>query len=144
MVISRDQNAGRSHNLKIDNGSFERVEDFRYLETVITNQNSIQEEIKSRLQSGNASYYSVKNVLSSSMLSKNLQIKIYRNIILPVILYGCETWSLTLREERKLRVFDNRVLRRIFGSKRDEVTGNGENYIKGRLMCDFRLPPLNR
>ena len=54
---------------------------------------------------------------------KNLKIKIYRTIILPVVLYGCETWSLTLREERTLRVFENRVLRRVFGSKKDEVTG---------------------
>jgi len=61
--------------------------------------------------------------LSSSLLSKKLQIKIYRTIILPVVLYGCETWSLTLREERELRVFENRVLRRVFGPKRDEVTG---------------------
>jgi len=57
------------------------------------------------------------------LLSKNIKIKIYRNIILPVVLYGCETWSLTLREERRVRVFENRVLRRIFGPKRDEVTG---------------------
>jgi len=64
----------------------------------------------------------VQNLLSSSLLSKNLKIKIYRTIILPVVLYGCETRSLTLREERRLRVFDNRVLR-IFGPKRDEVTG---------------------
>jgi len=56
------------------------------------------------------------------LLTKNLKIKIYRTIILPVVLYGCETWSLTLREERSLRMFENRVLRRIFGSKRDEVT----------------------
>jgi hypothetical protein len=55
-------------------------------------------------------------------LSKNLKIKIYRTIILPVVLYGCETWSLTLREERRLRVFENKVLRRIFGPRRDEVT----------------------
>jgi len=61
-------------------------------------------------------------ILSSSFLSKNLKIKIYRPIILPVVLYGCETWSLTLREECRLRVFENRVLRRIFGPKRDEVT----------------------
>ena len=59
----------------------------------------------------------------SEMLSKNLKIKIYRTVILPVVLYGCETWSLTLREERNLRVFENRVLRRIFGPRRDEVTG---------------------
>jgi len=65
----------------------------------------------------------VQNLLSSSLLSRNLKIKIYRTIILPVVLYGCETWSLTLREERRLRVLENRVLRRVFGPKRDEVTG---------------------
>ena len=64
----------------------------------------------------------MQNILSSSLLSKNLKIKIYRTVILPVILYGCETWSLTLREERRLRVFENRVFRRILGPKRDEVT----------------------
>jgi len=98
------------------------VELFKYFGTTLTNQNSIQEENKSRLKSGNACYHSVQNLLSSSLLSKNLKIKIYRTIILSV-LYGCETWSLTLREERRLRVFENRVLRRIFGPKRDEVTG---------------------
>ena len=79
-----------------------------------TNQSSIAEEIKSRLRPGNACYHSVQNLLSSRLLSKNLKIKIYRTMILPVVLYGCETWSLTLREERKLRVFENEVLRRIF------------------------------
>jgi hypothetical protein len=92
------------------------------LGTKLTYQNSIQEVIKSRLKSGNACYLSVRKILSSSLLSKNVKIKIYRTIILPVVLYGCETWSLTLREERRLRVFMNRVLRRIFGPKRDEVT----------------------
>ena len=65
----------------------------------------------------------MQKLLSSSLLPKNLKIKIYRTIILPVVLYGCETWSLTLREEHRLRVFENRVLRRIFGPKRDGVTG---------------------
>ena len=68
-----------------------------------------------------ASYHSVQNRLSSILLSKNLNITIYRNIILPVVLYGCDTWSLTLREERRLRVFENRVLRRIFEPKRYEI-----------------------
>ena len=81
------------------------------------------EEIKSRLRSGNACYHSVQNLLSSRLLPNNLKIKIYRTIILPVVLCGCETWSLTLREKRKLRVFENMVLRRIFGPRRDEVTG---------------------
>jgi len=66
--------------------------------------------------------------LSSSFLCKKLKIKIYRIIILPVVLYGYETWSLTLREKRKLRIFENRVLRRVFGPKRNEVAGNGEKY----------------
>jgi len=104
MIKSRDQNAGRSHSMKTDNSSIERVEEFKYLGTVLTIKNSIQEEIKSRLKLGNACYYSVQNLLSSSLLSKNLKINIYRTIILPIVLYGCETWSLTLREEHRLRV----------------------------------------
>jgi hypothetical protein len=94
-----------------------------HVKTTLTNQNSIQEEIKSRLKSGNASYHLVQNLWSSSLLSKNLKIKIYKNIILSVVLYWCETWSLTLREECRLRMFENRVLRRVFGPKRDKVTG---------------------
>jgi len=98
------------------------VKQRNYLGTTLKNQNSIHEEIKSRLKSGNVCSHSVQNLLSSSLLSKNLKIKIYRTIMLPV-LYGCETWSLTLREERWLMVFENRVLRRVFGPKRDEVIG---------------------
>jgi len=136
MVMSQDQNAGQSHSMKIDNSSFERVEEIKYLGTTLTNQNSIREEIKSRLKSGNACYHSVQNLLSSSLLSKNLKVKIYRTIILPVVLYGCETWLLTLREEHRLRLFGNRVLRRIFGPKRDEVTG------EGRKLCNEELNDL--
>ena len=107
--------------MKIDNRSFERMEEFKCLGTTLTN--SIQEEMKNRLKSGNACYHLVQNLLSSSFLSKNLKFKIYRTIIPPVVFYGRETWSLTLREECRLRVFENRVLRRIFGPRRDEVTG---------------------
>jgi hypothetical protein len=123
MVMSGDQNAGQNYNIKRDNKSFKRVEQFKYLGTALTDRNSIQEEIKSRLKTGNACYHLVQDLLSSSLLSENTNIKIYRTIILPVVLYGCETWSLTLKEEYRLRVFENRVLRRIFGPKRDEVTG---------------------
>ena len=83
--------------MKTDNSYFERVEEFNYLGTTLTNQNSIQEEIKNRLKLGNACYHSVQNLLSSNLLSNNLKFKIYITIILPVVLYGCETWSLTLR-----------------------------------------------
>ena len=93
--------------MRTDNSTFERVEEFKYLGTTLTNQNSIAEEIKSRSKSGNACYHSVQNLLSSRLLSKHLKIKIYRTVILPVVLYGCEIWSLTLREERKLSVEEN-------------------------------------
>jgi len=105
--------------MKNDNRSFETVEEFQYLGTTLTNQNSIQEEIKTRLKSGNACHHSVQNLLSASLISKNLQIKIYRTIILHVLLYRCETWSLTLGEEHRLGLSENRVLRRIFGPKSD-------------------------
>ena len=133
MTVSRDQNAGRIHSMKMDNSSIERVEEFKFLGTTLTNRNSIQEEIMNRLKLGNACCYSVQNLLSSSLLSKTLKITIYRTIILPVVQYGCETWSLTLREECRMWVFENRLLRRVFGPKRDEVTGNGENYIMRSL-----------
>jgi hypothetical protein len=123
MVLPRNQNAGHNHNIKIGSKPFERVEEFRYLGTPLMNRNSIHEEIKSRLKSGNACYHSMQNRLSSGLLSKNTKIRVYRTIILPVVLYGCETWSLTLREEQRLRMLENRMLRRIFGPKRDEVTG---------------------
>ena len=88
MFMSRDQNAGRIHSVRIDNITFERVEDFKYLGTTLTNQNSMAEEIKSRLNSGNACYHSVQNLLSFRLLSKNLKIKICRIVISPVVLYG--------------------------------------------------------
>jgi hypothetical protein len=96
------------------------------LEKWLTNQNCIHEEVKSTLNSGNACYHIVQNLLSSQLLSKTIKIKIYRRIILPVVLYGCETWSLTLIAEHRLRK-----------SERDEVTGKqekGENCKMKRTL----------
>jgi hypothetical protein len=118
--MSRHQNSGQNQNIRTTNESFENVAKFKYLETTLTNQNDIRDEIKSRLNSGNACYYSVQSLLSSRLISKTLEIKIYETVILPFVLYGCETWSLTLGEEQRLRVFENSVLRRIFGPKREE------------------------
>ena len=84
----------------------------------------------------------MQNVLSSSLLSKNLKIKIYRTIILPVVLYGRETWSLTLREERRLRVFENSVLRRIFGLRRGEVTGERRKLHKEEQNNLYSSPSI--
>ena len=92
---------------------------FKYLGSLLINQSSIHEEIKCRLKAGSTSCYSVQTLLSSR-LRKNFKIKIYKTIILTVVLNGCEEWSLTLREECRLRVFENRILRRIFRPKRNE------------------------
>jgi hypothetical protein len=108
-----------------------------------TNQNLIQ-EIKRRLNSGNACYHSVQNLLSSRLLPKNLTIRVYKTIILPVVLYGCDTWSLTLREKHRLRVFENRVLRRIFGPKRDEVTGEWRKLHDEELRDLYSSPSIIR
>jgi len=84
----------------------------------------------------------VQDLLSSSLLSKNLKTKIYRTIILSVVLYGCESWSLTFRKERRLRVFENRVLRKVFGPKRDEVTGELRKLHNEELSVLYSLPNI--
>jgi hypothetical protein len=120
MFMSRHQITEQNHYIKVANKSFENVTKFRYFETTVTNQSCIHKEMKSRLNSGNACYHAVQNLLSSS-LYKNAKIKIYKIKILFVVSYGCGTSSLTLTEEHRLRIFENRVLRRIFGPKRGEV-----------------------
>jgi hypothetical protein len=122
MLFSRDQNADQNWDIKIGNRSFENISQFKYLRTTVTNQNLIQVEIKRRLNSGNACYYSVQKLLSSRLLSKNVKVRIYKTIIFLVVLYRCETLSLALREEHKLMMFKNRVLRRIFGSQSEGLS----------------------
>jgi hypothetical protein len=78
------------------------------------------------------------------LLSKNRKIRIYRSIVSPVVLYGCETWSLALREEQRLRVFENRVLRRIFGPKRDEATGEWKTLHNEELNDLYSSPNIIR
>jgi hypothetical protein len=121
MLLFRHQNAGQNQNIKIDNRCFENVGQFKYLGTIVTNQNLIDEKIK-RFNTDNAYNHSIQNILSFHLLSKNLRSRAYKTIILPVVLYGCETLPQISKEEYVLRMFVNRVLR-IFESKRDEVMG---------------------
>jgi hypothetical protein len=100
----------------------------------------IQEEIKRRLNSGNACYHSVQNLLSSRLLLKNVKVRIYKTIILPVVLYGCGNWSLTLREELRLRMVENRVFRRIFRPERKEMIG-GRRKLHNEELHDLYSPP---
>ncbi|KAJ4447285.1 hypothetical protein ANN_09289, partial [Periplaneta americana] len=120
------------------------VEKFKYLGATVTNINDTREEIKRRINMGNACYYSVEKLLSSSLLSKNLKVRIYKTVILPVLLYGCETWTLTLREEHRLRVFENKVFRKIFGAKRDEVTREWRKLHNTELHALYSSPDIIR
>ncbi|KAJ4433406.1 hypothetical protein ANN_15665 [Periplaneta americana] len=121
-----------------------KVDKFKYFGATVTNTYDTQEEIKRRKNLGNACYYSVEKLLSSSLLSKNLKVRIYKTVILPIVLYGCETWTLTLREERRFRVFENKVLRNIFGAKRDEVTGEWRKLHNTELHTLHSSPDIIR
>jgi hypothetical protein len=139
MLMSHNNKAGQRQSMKIANRFLEGMAEFKYLGTTVRDENFMHEDIKSRLNLGNTCYHSVHSLLSSHLLSRNIKVKIFKTIILPVVLYGRETWSLTLREEHKLRVFKNRVLRRIFGPKRDDVTGDWRKFHgeEVRNLCSF-------
>ena len=141
MEIVRNRGLITSQYIKIGGNSYEKVKTFEYLGSLFDQ--SIQEEIKCRLKARHSCYYSVQTLLSSRLLSKNLKSRIYTTTILPVVLYGCETWSLTLREECRIRVFENRILRRIFGSKRDE-NGEWRRLHNEELHSLYRSPNIVR
>jgi sorting nexin-29 len=138
-IMSHHQNSGQNKNIKTANESFEKVKKFKYLGMTLKNQNDIHDEIKCRLNSGNACYYSVQNLWFSHFISKSL-IKIYRTVILPVVLSGCETWFLTLRKEHRLRVFENRVLK-ISGPKR-EVDRSWRKLHNDELLSLYSSPNI--
>jgi hypothetical protein len=140
MLLSRHQNAGKNHNITTANSSFENVAQLKYLGTTVINQYFIQEEIKRRLNSDNACYHSVQNLLYSCLLPKKVKIKTYKIINLPVVLYGCETWYLTLKEKVRLNVFQKRMLRRKSGPKTEEIIGSCRNQtMRTFTTCILRL-----
>jgi hypothetical protein len=144
MLRSCSQKIGQKHSIKIANRSIEDVAKFKYLGTTPTDQNCMHEEIKSRLNSRNACYHSVQSLLCSCLLCRNVKFEICKTIILPFVLYGCETWIRTIGKERRLRVFENRVVRGIFGPKRDEVTGEWRKLHNGELHDLYSSPDIIR
>jgi hypothetical protein len=115
--------AGKNHNIKMCNRYFENAANFSYLGKTVTGQNLSNEKIKSTLNSGNVCCHAVQNILSSRLTSKNVKIRICKSIISSVVLHGSETLSLTLRGEHRMGVFENKVVKRISGLKRDEIIG---------------------
>jgi hypothetical protein len=136
----RYQKAGQKNSTEVSNRSFEDVAKFKYLGTTLTDRNYKHEETDGRLNSGNACCRSVQSLLSYRLLSRNVNVKIYKTITLSLLLYGCETWSVTLREQPRLGVFENRVLRGTFGSKRDEETGECKTLHTGELHNLYSSP----
>jgi hypothetical protein len=137
MLLSFHRNVAQTHDINIANKCFENAAQLKYLGSTVTNRNCIQQGMKRRLDLGNACYHSVQNLLSSRLLSKNIKIRIYKTIILPVVLHGCEILSTTLRVEQSLMVFEKRMLRRIFEPKRNKMT-EGWSFIN----CTLRQEKL--
>ncbi|KAJ4427683.1 hypothetical protein ANN_25332 [Periplaneta americana] len=150
MIMSRDENIVRNGNIKIGDLSFEEVEILKYFGATVTNINDTREEIKRRINMGNACYYSVEKLLSSSLLSRNLKVRIYKTVILPVVLYGCETWTLTLREEQRLTMFENKVavrVRIVFVHHNNPLLGDPCNIVYSEILggraevkIEFKVP----
>jgi hypothetical protein len=141
MFMAHEHSAGQSQKMKVDNKSFESAAKFTYLRTTLKNQHCIHEEIMSRLNSGKACHHLFKNLLSSSLRSKNIKVKTHKTIILPVVLAGCDTWSLILREKHRLRMFKNSVQRKISGPTKEEVTGDWRQ-LHNKKMHEL-YSPLN-
>jgi hypothetical protein len=133
MVVQRHEQIGcRNEVLEVENYKFKRVQQFKYLGTLITQQNEIGTEIKARIQAANKCYFGLTKLLKSRVISKNLKSQIYQTLIKPVVTYGSETWTLRKKDENALLVFERKVLRKIYGPCIDEHTGEWRILKKQR------------
>lgn len=135
MCINRQNRRDRiGQNVTIDTFNFERVERFKYLGATITTDNDITEEIKGRIQSTSRCIYSLHNIIKSKFLTRTTKIKIYKSVIRPILTYGSETWTMTKAMEAKLRCFERKILRKIFGPYHDPNT----NQYRMRTNCEVK------
>jgi hypothetical protein len=139
MEVGCHQAMMANEHIKIGSNLYEKVKTFKYLGSLLTNQNSLHKEIKCRLKARNSCYYSLQTHLSSQLLSMNLKIKMYKTIILSVLLYECKGWYLTLRETHRLMGFKNRILRQTFGPRGIQM-GSGEGSTRRNfIVCTVHL-----
>jgi hypothetical protein len=143
MLLSLLQNIGNNPDIKMANRSFQNMSQFKYLGTTVINQDLIQEEFKKDLILVMLATIRCRTLVFLSAVKK-VKIRIYKTINLLVVLYECETVSVALREEYRLRVFENKALRGIFGQKRDEVTGNWEKLHNKELRYSYSSSTIIR
>jgi len=144
ITVDKSDQSREEGDLLTGNMKFEKVDEFKYLGTILTSDNNNKTEINRRLHAGNGCYYATNTLLKSRLLSRNTKVRIYKTIIKPVFTYGCETWVLTKGEENKFKVFENKVIRKIYGPKKDEETGGLRKLHNDELHALYGSPNINR
>ncbi|KAL4084379.1 hypothetical protein QTP88_028202 [Uroleucon formosanum] len=143
MVVQRHEQIGcRNEVLEVENYKFKRVQQFKYLGTLITQPNEIGTKIKARIQAANKCYFDLTKLLKSRVISKNLKSQIYQTLIKPVVTYGSETWSMRKKDENALLVFERKVLRKIYGPCIDEPTGEWRIRKNKELQDLYQRPSI--
>jgi len=143
LILSRsNRNYGLEQHIELEGHTFRKVSQFKYLGSIITQDNELKTEVSSRIQLANKGYYGLKRILKSRTLSKNLKIRIYMTLLRPIVLYGSEMWALRKAEEQRLGVFERKVLRKIFGPVFDCETNECRKLHNYELIRQFQRPDI--